>query len=267
MIRFRAFPAGSHGADWFFWQRVWECDGWAAIIFWASRRRMVDGVLGRRRRLLLFAGWRVLWWASPAILFLFFMIPLPFSAERMLSLPLQGIATKLSTAGLRFFGQPALAEGHTILLGETRLEVVQACSGLRIFVGILALAFAYVFIVRRPIWQKIIVGLSVIPVTLVANSTRIVITGLLSQYFSSDAAHTFTHDMAGWFMIPFAAGLFALVLWFLNHAFVAEENVAPESLLRLPQKSPRNSGAEKPTVSRPRRGAAGKTKNPVHRPH
>lgn len=196
-------------------------DAWS-IVFWCA------GVVW------LFAGWRVLWWASPAVVFLFFMIPLPFSAERMLSLPLQRVATLLSTGGLRFFGQPALAEGHTILLGETRLEVVQACSGLRIFVGILALAFAYIVIVRRPLWQKAVVALSVIPVTLIANSTRIVVTGLLSQYFSSDAAHTFTHDLAGWFMIPFAAGLFALVLWYLNRAFIAEEDVAPEALLRLP---------------------------------
>ena len=181
----------------------------------------------------LFAGWRVLCWASPAVAFLFFMIPLPYSAERMLSLPLQRIATKASCIGLRFLGQPALAEGNTIRMGETQLEVVQACSGLRIFVGILALAFAYMVIVRRPLWQKAIVALSVIPVTLCANSCRIIMTGLLSQYFSSEAAHKFTHDLAGWFMIPFAAGLFALVLWYLNRAFVAEETVAPEALLQM----------------------------------
>ncbi len=218
-------------------------DAWSMIIWCA-------GVVW------LFAGWRVLWWASPAIAFLFFMIPLPFSAERMLSLPLQRIATKLSTGGLRFFGQPALAEGNTILLGETRLEVVQACSGLRIFVGILALAFAYIVIVRRPIWQKAVVALSVIPVTLIANSTRIVVTGMLSQYFSSEAAHTFTHDLAGWFMIPFAAGLFALVLWYLNRAFIAEEEVAPEALLRLPPGGKRGKlPAEKSSSSAPCSGA------------
>lgn len=206
------------------------------------------------------AGWRVLLWASPAIVFLFFMIPLPYSGERMLSVPLQGVATTFSTVGLRFLGQPALAEGHTILLGDARLEVVDACSGLRIFVGILALAYAYLVIVRRPVWQKAIVALSVIPVTLIANSTRIVVTGLLSQYFSSEAAHTFTHDLAGWFMIPFAAGLFALVLWYLNRAFVAEETLAPESLLKsgrpprvAPRKSHVKSGAKAiPSASRPK---------------
>jgi exosortase len=136
----------------------------------------------------------------------------------MLSLPLQRVATKISCWVLQTLGQPALAEGNMILLGETQLEVGQACSGLRIFVGIFALAFAYVIIVRRPWWEKALLFASIIPIALIANSARIVTTGLLWQYTSGEIATKFSHDVAGWVMIPLAAGLFALVLWYLGKA-------------------------------------------------
>jgi exosortase len=163
----------------------------------------------------LLGGWRVAVWSLPSIAFLWFMVPLPFSAERWLSLPLQGVATKMSCWVLVSLGQPALAERHTILIGDFRLEVEQACSGLRIFMGVVALAFAYLIIVRRAWWEKALLLVSVIPIALIANSGRIVVTGLLNQYVSGEAAQKFTHDVAGWVMIPFAALLFALVLWYL----------------------------------------------------
>ncbi len=178
-------------------------DGWS-ILLWAGGAVWPLG------------GWRVFRWSLPSVLFLWFMIPLPFKAERILSFPLQTVATKLSCWVLQFLGQPALAEGHTILIGENRLEVAQACSGLRIFVGIAALAFAYVVLVRRPLWEKAMLLVSIVPIALIANSSRIVVTGLLQQIWSDEAAQTFSHDVAGYVMIPFAALLCALVLWFLG---------------------------------------------------
>jgi len=178
-------------------------DGWS-ILFW------IAGVIW------LLGGWRVLWWGLPSVAFLWFMVPLPYRAERWLSLPLQRVATKISCWVLQALAQPALAEGNTILLGEDQLEIEQACSGLRIFVGIVALAFAYLILVRQAWWEKVLLLASVVPIAIVANSTRIVVTGLLGQYVSGAAAQKFTHDFAGWVMIPFAAGLFALVLWYLS---------------------------------------------------
>jgi exosortase len=178
-------------------------DGWS-ILLW------VAGVVW------LLGGWRMMWWSLPSIVFLWFMVPLPFRVERWLSLPLQGVATKLSCWVLQALGQPALGEGHMIFLGNNPpLEVERACSGLRIFMGILALAFAYVIVMRRAWWQKALLLASVVPIALVANSSRIVATGLLYQYASGETARKFSHDAAGWVMILFAAGLFALVLWYL----------------------------------------------------
>lgn len=177
-------------------------------------------------------GRRVCWWSLPAIAFLWFMIPLPYRVERWLSLPLQRIATLLSGWTLQVLGQPALAEGNTILLGPHRLEIEQACSGLRIFMGVIALAFAYILLARRTWWENCLIALAVVPVALISNATRIVVTGLLYQYVSSKAAMRFSHDASGWGMIVLAAGLFALVLWYLRYLFPEVERPDVSELLR-----------------------------------
>jgi exosortase len=194
-------------------------DAWSILLYAAG----VAWLLG---------GWRVMWWSLPSIAFLWFMMPLPYRVERWLSLPLQGVATQLSCWTLQCLGQPAIAEGHTILLGENQMEIEQACSGLRIFMGIVALAFVYLVLIRRTWWEKLLLAASTVPVALVANATRIVLTGLLFQYTTGEIAHKFSHDFAGWLMIPFAAFLFALVLWYLGKLFREVEPTDVRSVIR-----------------------------------
>lgn len=178
-------------------------------------------------------GWAILRWSLPSIVFLWFMVPIPYSAERWLSVPLQAIATKLSTIVLVFLGQPAIAEGNVILLGEHTLFVEEACSGMRIFVGIFALAFGFVLFSRWSWWQKGLVLLAALPVAIVANMIRIVATGLLYQYVSSDAGQKFSHDIAGFVMIPVAAVLLWILLLYLDRLFPQVEDIdQPSHLLR-----------------------------------
>jgi exosortase len=181
----------------------------------------------------LFCGWRTLVWAGPAIGFLWFMVPLPFRAEHLLSYPLQGVATNLSCAILQGLGQPALAEGHTILLGEHQLEVASACSGLRVFMSTVALAFAWMIMVRRTWWENVLLLASTIPIALAANSLRIVLTALLARHVSGEAAGEFAHDFAGWVMIPLAAVLFGMILWYLDRLFHSVEPVDIRSVMRM----------------------------------
>jgi len=181
---------------------------------------------------LLVGGWRVLAWSLPSIAFLVFMVPLPFRVEHMLSGPLQLVATSISCWILQFLGQPALAEGTTILLGPHQLEVEQACSGLRIFVGIIALACAYLIAFQRAWWERLILILAIIPIALLANAVRIVITALLYMHVSGDAAREFSHDAAGWVGIPLAALMFGFVLWFLGRLMREEPVVEVRDLLR-----------------------------------
>ncbi|MFM9066945.1 MAG: exosortase/archaeosortase family protein [Planctomycetota bacterium] len=178
-------------------------DGWT-ILLW------VAGAVW------LIVGYRAAWWAAPSIGFLFFMVPFPYGLERALSMPLQRIASKLSVTSMQMLGLSAFAEGNVIQLGSYRLEVAQACSGMRIFLGIVALAAAYMILVNRPWWQRLLIAMAVLPIALISNATRIVLTGLLYLFASSEAAQKFSHDFAGWVMIPFAAALFALMLWYLD---------------------------------------------------
>jgi len=194
-------------------------DGWS-LLFW------LGGVVW------LFGGWRMIEWSWPSIAFLIFMIPLPWKVERWLSVPLQRIATNLSSWVLQMLGQPALAEGNVIRIGDSTFEVADACSGLRIFVGIVALACAYLMLVRRSWWERLLLVMSVIPIALIANSSRIVGMSLLNQVFTGEAAHQRIHDWSGYVMIPFAALLFFFVLWYLGKLFREVEVVDMGSMAR-----------------------------------
>jgi exosortase len=160
-------------------------------------------------------GWPVFRWCLPAVAFLWFMVPLPFRLEHALSRPLQQAATRISCWIFQCLGQPALAEGTTIYLSDRELQVSQACAGLRIFVGIVALAFIFVVLVRRTWWERALLALCVLPVALAANVTRIVVTGILFQWMD-ESAHVAIHDWAGYVMVPYAAALFALAAWYLS---------------------------------------------------
>jgi exosortase len=202
------------GSLWYFEPiRAWSIPLWIAGVCW------------------FFGGRKLLSWSLPAVVFLGFMIPLPYRVETFLSWPLQRVATELSCWMLQSFGQPAIAEGNVIAIDNLHLAVAEACSGLRIFVSIIALAFAFVVLTKKPWWTKACLCLSVVPVTLIANATRIAVTGLLNVYVSGEAAHRFSHDVAGWLMIVFAGALLAAVLSYVGRLFIEVETISVRELL------------------------------------
>lgn len=176
----------------------------------------------------LFGGRRLMVWALPAIAFLFFMIPLPFRMEHMLSGPLQRIATVISCWSLQLLGQPAVAEGNTIYLGATQLEIEQACSGLRMLVMIGALAFALGVLVSRSWLERVFLLFCIVPVALFANAVRVVVTGLAYQYVSDESSKALSHDLAGWIIVPVAAASLWLSLMYWRRLFVEEERPSLE---------------------------------------
>lgn len=198
--------------------------GWALITWLAGATWLV-------------AGRRVVTWAMPALLFLLFMVPLPFRVEQLMSWHLQTITTQISTVILECLGQPAVAQGHTVYLGEHVLEVEQACSGLRMFMGISAVAFAFVVLQRRPWWEKLILVAAVAPVAMLANSIRVVITGLMMQVVSGEMADRFTHDAAGWLTIVCATALFTMLAAYLRGLIVAVDVETGRELLKRPVSS------------------------------
>lgn len=189
-------------------------DGWS-ILLWVAGAVWLLG------------GWRLLKWALPGVIFLWFMIPMPHQLEHMFRDPLQRVATRASTAVLQCLGQPALAEGNIVRMGEEELLIAEACSGLRIFVAIAVLAFAYIMIVRPVWWERIVLVLAVLPIAMISNVARIVVTGLIYQVTKNEDIRHRWHDYAGFFMIPFAAALFAFLLWYLSKLV---REVEPETM-------------------------------------
>ena len=171
----------------------------------------------------LFGGWPLFRWSLPCVALLWFMFPLPATLESMMGLRLQKIATSLSTDILQILGQPALAEGTTILLGNQTLDVERACSGLRICYGIAALACAGILYLRTD-WKKslVLIG-AILPVSLAANAIRVTMTGLLYRHASGEVARKFSHDISGFVMIPIAALLLLAVLWIADRLILRLE--------------------------------------------
>ncbi len=122
--------------------------------------------------------WRILW--GP-VCYLFFMIPLPYIVYDSIAFPLKLIATKTSTYILQLLGVTMYSEGNLIFLPNTTLEVADACSGIRSLISVLALAVIIAKYTQRTTFKGIILVLLSVPVVLLCNMLRIIVTGLLAS--------------------------------------------------------------------------------------
>jgi exosortase len=165
-------------------------------------------------------GRRLLAWAAPALLFLAFMIPLPHRAQTLLGGRLQAVATAASTYALQTLGVPAVAEGNVILLTDTRLGVVEACSGLTMLVTFFALAVGLAVVAPRGWAVKAVLVLSAAPIAVLANVVRVTVTGLLFEANQNDLARVVFHDLAGWLMMPLGLTMLLGELYVMARAVV-----------------------------------------------
>src|SRR5438309_6745258 len=132
---------------------------------WLDSMSLLPCLLGV---LLLVGGRAALRWAWPAVLFLAFMVPLPFRAASALSGPLQQLATVVSTFVMQTLGLPALSEGNKILIDEHEIGVVEACNGLNMLMVFFALATAVAVVAKRPWVDKAVILLSAAPIAVVS---------------------------------------------------------------------------------------------------
>jgi exosortase len=138
------------------------------------------------------------------IAYLQLMIPLPAILLNTITLPLQLLAAKLSTSSLQLIGLPVYREGNVIFLPRITLEVVEACSGLRSLVSLLALAVVFAYLTQRQTWKRTVMVISAVPIALIANAFRIWGTGVLAHFYGSQAAEGFYHTFAGWLVFVVA---------------------------------------------------------------
>lgn len=149
--------------------------------------------------------------------FLVLMMPPPRYIHNHVALPLQNLATSGAVFGLEFLGYLVERQGNVLRLSdETTVAVAEACSGLRLLTAFIVVAATLAFVERRPPWQNTILVLSSLPIAILANILRLIVTILLYEYSGSEVADRFFHDYAGWSMMPFAVVVLLGEIWLIH---------------------------------------------------
>ena len=140
------------------------------------------------------------------IAFLIFAVPLPYFIQSNLTLQLQLISSQLGVDVIRLFQIPVYLEGNVIDLGFYKLQVVEACSGLRYLYPLLSLSFLAAYLFQAPLWQRALVFLSGIPITIGMNGFRIGMVGVTVNWWGPKMADEFLHFFEGWIIFIACAG-------------------------------------------------------------
>ena len=178
--------------------------------------------------LLTLGGWPLFERGWPAVVFLLFMLPLPQQANNLISLPLQLIATVGSVFMMQLSGLWASAEGNVIILRETpfgprTMNVAEACNGLSMLMTLAATVVATIMLFPMANWKRIVVLASAIPIALISNIVRIVVTGWCYYLFEGEVAKQRAHDWTGIIlMMPLA--LLLVVLELVIFSWLAGDN-------------------------------------------
>ena len=152
-------------------------------------------------------GWRLFW---VPLVYLIFMIPLPNFLYNNLSSELQLISSSIGVALVRAAGISVYLEGNVIDLGEFQLQVVEACSGLRYLFPLMSFGFLCASLYVGKTWHKVVIFLSSIPLTILMNSFRIGVIGILVEYYGISMARGFLHDFEGWAIFMACVGVLFL---------------------------------------------------------
>lgn len=187
-------------------------------------------------------GWHLLRVALPSLVFLVFMLPLPPSVNMLLARFLQTVATVGSVAVLQMLGLPVMAEGNVIVIGSTSLEVARACNGLSMLMSFVTLIAAVVILVPRPAFERALLLLSAVPIAVVSNIIRIVATAVCYYHLGPEVGEKWTHDTAGWAMMPIALVLVWLELRVMAWLFVEVEEVDARTLFQRKRGGPGPAG-------------------------
>jgi exosortase len=188
-----------------------------------------------------FGGWPLLRRVWPAIAFLVFMLPLPDLIDNGIALPLQQIAASGSSFLLQLSGLWTIPEGNVINLRTAsttmeRLDVAAACNGLKMLMTLTATITATIILIPLPTWKRIVLLVSIVPIALISNMTRIVATGWCYYIFEGERGRQLAHDWSGYLMMPLALLLVWLELGILSWLVPTEnesEDEDPKSMLKL----------------------------------
>lgn len=152
-------------------------------------------------------GWKITRKLWAPLVFLLFMIPLPTFLYNSLSGQLQLISSNVGVWVVRLFGISVYLEGNVIDLGTFKLQVVEACAGLKYLFSLTSIGFLCAYLLAVPKWKKVVIFLSSIPITIFMNSFRVGVTGVLVEYWGISMAEGFLHDFEGLAIFGAALGI------------------------------------------------------------
>lgn len=158
---------------------------------------------------------------------LFLAIPIPNIIFNQAAFPMQLLASDYAARAIRWFGVPALREGNIIELAQMKLQVVEACSGIRSLVSLSALAVVYARFTETRWWRRVALVAAVAPIAILTNAARVTGTGLMAHRWGLQAAEGFLHSFSGWLVF--------LIAVLLLMAFAQALSVVERLLRRAPQ--------------------------------
>jgi exosortase len=237
-------PNYSHGflvpvvSGWLIWRRREELaaqparpDAWGLAVIAGGLLLLVLGQAGHEfflRRLsllpvlwgvvLVYWGWPVARRVAFPFAYLILMIPLPYVVYDSVAFPLRLVAARLAGWALELGGLPVLVEGNVIHLPSTVLNVVDACSGIRSLISLLAVAVLLAHLLLPARWRQALLVLAVLPVAVATNALRVVAAGLLAERYGEAVLQGSWHDLTGWAVFMAAFGLLAALAWLLRPA-------------------------------------------------
>ena len=226
--------AGTAGAE-LFMQRI-------SLVF------MLAGIV------IYFWGYRLLRLLLVPLGLLVLAIPIPSIIFNKVAFPLQLFASRCAVWSMSLLDIPVLRQGNVIELlplgaRETKkLEVVEACSGIRSLMTLLTLAvvFAYftypnsgngnkdrqgrlAWLRSFAWWRSVIIVLSAVPIAILTNALRVSGTGVLSHYYGTEIADGFFHSFSGWVIYIVAFLMLFAVAWIVDRFRPAHEKKSRKS--------------------------------------
>lgn len=180
---------------------------------WVSNISMVVFIAGI---IVTFLGISALRRGLPVLVLLVLAIPLPATLLPILTADLQLMSSSLGTILLHLFRIPSYQEGNIIDLGDYKLDVAVACSGLRYLFPLLSLSYLMSAFFLNTWWKKTVLFLSAIPISLGLNALRIALSGVLYTFYGAESIEGFFHDIEGYVIFAFCLMALSLVQYILG---------------------------------------------------
>lgn len=139
------------------------------------------------------------------IFFMFFMVPLPGFIVDAVTMPMKVAVSNVAEHVLYWFGFPIARTGVILQMGQYQLLVADACAGMHTLISLEALGLLYLNLVHHESFQRnLILALLIIPISFIANTTRVIAISLVTYYFGDEVGQGFVHGFAGMFLFVIA---------------------------------------------------------------